>query len=82
MSEITSRIDSASDAYRANFSHNRGLAAELHRRVVSASLGGPEKHRQRHVARGKLLPRDRVMHLLDPARDLAHLDSIGFLRIR
>jgi 3-methylcrotonyl-CoA carboxylase beta subunit len=35
-------------------------AAELH------GLGGPEASRERHVGRGKLLPRDRVATLLDP----------------
>ncbi|WP_374101986.1 carboxyl transferase domain-containing protein [Arthrobacter sp. ISL-5] len=41
------------------------LAQDLKRRLAEASLGGPEKSRQRHVARGKLLPRDRIDCLLD-----------------
>ena len=40
-------------------------------RIVSeaaqaAALGGGEKSRDRHVGRGKMLPRDRVANLLDP----------------
>jgi 3-methylcrotonyl-CoA carboxylase beta subunit len=42
------------------------LAAELADRLRTAALGGTEKSRQRHVSRGKLLPRDRVNELLDP----------------
>ncbi|WP_067199334.1 carboxyl transferase domain-containing protein [Microbacterium sp. XT11] len=41
------------------------LAAELRERRRSAARGGPEASRERHVARGKLLPRDRVARVLD-----------------
>src|SRR5687768_7067617 len=41
------------------------LAADLRQRLATASLGGPVASRERHVARGKLLPRDRVARLLD-----------------
>ncbi|MFE2122069.1 carboxyl transferase domain-containing protein [Rhodococcus aetherivorans] len=42
------------------------LVAELRDKLATAALGGSEKARDRHVARGKLLPRDRVDALLDP----------------
>ena len=42
------------------------LVADLRARLAAAALGGPPKARERHVARGKLLPRDRVECLLDP----------------
>ncbi len=54
-------IDSA--GHRAQ--HEK-LAAELASELATAALGGSEKARQRHVGRGKLLPRDRVNELLDP----------------
>ncbi len=41
------------------------LVGELRERRAEAALGGPEKSRERHVARGKLLVRDRVEQLLD-----------------
>ena len=41
------------------------LAAELRETLARTALGGPEASRARHVARGKLLPRDRVERLLD-----------------
>jgi 3-methylcrotonyl-CoA carboxylase beta subunit len=66
MTEIVSRIDEGSEAYRRFAAHNRALAEALREHVAKAALGGPEKHRERHVARGKLLPRDRVTRLLDP----------------
>ena len=52
-----------SDANRAAMAE---LVAELRARAATVALGGPEASRQRHVARGKLLPRERVERLLDP----------------
>ena len=42
------------------------LVDELRAKLSAAALGGPERSRERHVGRGKLLPRDRVDGLLDP----------------
>jgi 3-methylcrotonyl-CoA carboxylase beta subunit len=50
---------------QANDAAQRALAGELRDRLAQAALGGPEASRERHVARGKLLPRERVGHLLD-----------------
>ena len=44
----------------------RDLVRELHERTALVALGGPQKSRERHVSRGKLLARDRVSALLDP----------------
>ncbi|MDJ1115464.1 carboxyl transferase domain-containing protein [Microbacterium dauci] len=41
------------------------LVDDLHERRRVAALGGPERARERHIARGKLLPRDRIDALLD-----------------
>src|ERR1700677_4570550 len=43
----------------------RALVAELHERRARAAAGGSAHARERHVSRGKLLPRDRVMTLID-----------------
>ncbi|MDB5670188.1 MAG: methylcrotonoyl-CoA carboxylase [Alphaproteobacteria bacterium] len=77
MTEIRSSIDTSSDTYRAFFAHNRALAGELRGRVAETALGGSEKHRQRHVERGKLLPRDRVTHLLDPGSPFLEIGQLA-----
>jgi len=51
---------------QANRAAMAALVAELRARVATIALGGPEASRQRHLARGKLLPRERVERLLDP----------------
>src|SRR5699024_6054414 len=52
-------------------------AQELRDRITIAALGGPEKTRERHVARGKLLPRDRVDLLLDPGSPFLELAPLA-----
>jgi 3-methylcrotonyl-CoA carboxylase beta subunit len=61
----------------ARAAHNRALAADLRERVARAALGGSQQHRERHVARGKLLPRDRVERLLDPGSPFLELSQLA-----
>ncbi len=61
---MTTMTDNAVQSGYAD--QHRALVTELRERLASASLGGGERARQRHVDRGKLLPRDRVERLLDP----------------
>ena len=65
MSALKSLLDIHSEEFSRTVQHNRMLATELRRRVAVATQGGPERARERHLARGKLLPRDRVVRLLD-----------------
>ncbi|KQY75282.1 carboxyl transferase domain-containing protein [Brevundimonas sp. Root1423] len=66
MPKLNSAIDPHSPAFKALDAHNRALRDELHARVAKAARGGSDASRDRHVSRGKLLPRDRVDRLLDP----------------
>jgi 3-methylcrotonyl-CoA carboxylase beta subunit len=77
MTQIVSKIDADSDTYRTYAAHNRGLAQALAAKVAEAAKGGPEKHRERHVARGKLLPRDRVTRLLDPGSPFLEIGQLA-----
>jgi 3-methylcrotonyl-CoA carboxylase beta subunit len=73
-------INSDSEQYRRNFAHNIALRDELRAKVAQAALGGNEKSRERHVSRGKLLPRDRVERLLDagsPFLEIGQLTANG-----
>jgi len=77
MTQLTSLIDPNSEPYRTNAKHNRALAADLRARVAQAALGGSEASRERHVSRGKLLPRDRVTRLLDPASPFLEIGQLA-----
>ncbi len=74
---LETRIDRESDAYKANYAHNKGLRDELYVRVAAAALGGSEASRERHTARGKLLPRERVERLLDPGSPLLEIGQLA-----
>lgn len=74
---LSSKIDLESAAAKANAAHNRALAEELRAKVAQTALGGPEASRQRHIARGKLLPRERVERLLDPGSPLLEIGQLA-----
>src|SRR5215470_11873350 len=71
--QITSMVDPNGAEFRTNAAAMQGLIAELDRRRAEAALGGPPRARERHAERGKLLPRDRVMHLIDPGSPFLEL---------
>jgi len=74
---LETKIDTGSEEYRARFDHNRALAEKLRADVAEAAQGGPEKHRKRHVERGKLLPRERVERLLDPGSPFLEIGQLA-----
>jgi len=77
MPVIQSRIDTRSDEFRANADRMRRLVADLRETVGRLQEGGGETARARHLARGKLLPRDRVDHLLDPGTPFLELSQLA-----
>ena len=66
MPVLTSQISPASDAFRANAEKMRALVADIAEKAATVERGGSEEARQRHVGRGKLLPRQRLAQLIDP----------------
>ncbi|WRH77236.1 MAG: carboxyl transferase domain-containing protein [Sphingobium sp.] len=74
---IATAVQPDSAEYKARALHNRALAADLRAKVAAAALGGPEQHRERHIARGKLLPRDRVERLLDPGAPFLEIGQLA-----
>ncbi|MEJ2374432.1 MAG: carboxyl transferase domain-containing protein [Pseudolabrys sp.] len=53
------------------------LVEELKAHRAEAALGGPQRARERHAARGKLLPRERVMNLIDPGAPFLELSPLA-----
>ncbi len=62
---------------RANAAHNIALKDELWAKAAETALGGNEKSRERHTARGKLLPRERVERLLDPGSPFLEIGQLA-----
>ncbi|MGB5412210.1 MAG: carboxyl transferase domain-containing protein [Woeseiaceae bacterium] len=62
---IKTKVDTASEDFEQNAAVNRALVAELKELQQHILVGGSERAREKHVARGKLLPRDRINTLID-----------------
>jgi 3-methylcrotonyl-CoA carboxylase beta subunit len=77
MDRLRSTLDPRSDRFRANREHHLALVDDLRDQLARAALGGPEASRERHVGRGKLLPRDRVEALLDPGTPFLELSPLA-----
>ncbi len=77
MSVIESRVDPSSREFQANREHNLALVADLRARLAQAKLGGGPEAVRRHLARGKLLARDRVDCLIDPDTPFLELSPLA-----
>ncbi|MDF2829282.1 MAG: hypothetical protein K0R01_2565, partial [Mycobacterium sp.] len=53
------------------------LVEQLQTKLTAAARGGSERSRERHVSRGKLLPRDRVDGLLDPGSPFLEISPLA-----
>ncbi|MCK0129529.1 carboxyl transferase domain-containing protein [Erythrobacter sp. F6033] len=74
---LTTKLDSEAPEAKIRSAHNKALAADLRATVAEAALGGPERSRERHVSRGKLLPRERVERLLDPGSPFLEVGQLA-----
>ena len=77
MNIIESKLDPRSDDFKANAEVMKAVVADLKEKVAAIALGGGEKARSKHTARGKLLPRDRVRMLLDPGTPFLELSQLA-----
>src|SRR5215469_3480611 len=64
---LKTAIDRNGDAFRANAAAMRALVEDLQQKLATIAQGGGDAARQRHLSRGKLLPRERINTLIDPA---------------
>src|SRR5258708_16424397 len=74
---LPSAVNPKSAEYRENYTANLRLVEEFRARQERVRQGGSEKARQRHVERGKLLPRERVELLLDPGAPFLELSTLA-----
>ncbi len=61
----------------ANREAHLRLVEQLRTKLAAAAVGGSDRARQRHVAAGKLLPRQRVDGLLDPGSPLLEIAPLA-----
>jgi 3-methylcrotonyl-CoA carboxylase beta subunit len=77
MNIFKSKINPRSDAFRRNAERMGQLVADLRETVGRIKQGGSPKDRQRHLGRGKLLPRERIRLLLDAGSPFLELSQLA-----
>jgi 3-methylcrotonyl-CoA carboxylase beta subunit len=77
MPAIKSKLDPGSEEFQANARALGALVADLRDKVERAAQGGEESARSKHLARGKLLPRERLRLLLDPGSPFLELSQLA-----
>jgi acetyl-CoA carboxylase carboxyltransferase component len=76
MNRFKSKISTKSADYKKNYEHNLAVVNELKQRYEKIKLGGPEKAREKHLSRGKILVRERIKMLCD--KDTPFLEVMPF----
>ncbi|WP_100641677.1 carboxyl transferase domain-containing protein [Alteromonas facilis] len=77
MPRIISQINVNSQAFADNQAHMQHQVDDLREKVAQIKLGGGEKANQRHLDRGKLLPRERINVLLDPGSPFLEIGQLA-----
>src|SRR4051795_3480826 len=77
MSVIKSQVNARSAEFRANAERMKALVDDLKQKVAAASVGGDKSARDKHTARGKMLPRERVRTLLDPGSPFLEIGQLA-----
>ena len=77
MGAIQSKVNPRSEEFQANSRALGALVADLRTKVERAAQGGEESARSKHLARGKLLPRERLRLLLDPGSPFLELSQLA-----
>src|SRR6266705_205896 len=81
MGALRSKVDPRSEEFQANARALGALVADLRAKVERAAQGGDEAAQAKHLARGKLLPRERLRLLLDPGSPFLELSQLAALGI-
>ena len=81
MTRLTSAVDPASPAFASNQAKMDALISDLRAKVAVIECGGGDKSRERHTARGKLLPRDRINHLLDAGTPFLEFSQLAAYQV-
>src|SRR5260221_14593701 len=77
MAILESKLNTTSKEFRASVVAMQALVDDLRTKVAELAQGGGEEARRKHLARGKLLPRERVQRLLDPGTPFLEFSQLA-----
>jgi len=81
MNQLQSKINTRSDEFKNNQAAMQSLVDDLREKVQKIALGGGETARQKHLDRGKLLPRERIDHLIDPGTAFIEIGQLAAYQV-
>ncbi|MEZ5555430.1 carboxyl transferase domain-containing protein [Haliea sp.] len=81
MTVLQSRLNPRDEAFQANRDHMQAQVDDLRDKVAALREGGGKKAQERHLERGKLLPRQRLQALLDPGSPFLELSQLAALDV-
>ncbi|KAB1593611.1 methylcrotonoyl-CoA carboxylase [Burkholderia cepacia] len=74
---IESKLNPRSEDFRANAAALEAVVADLRAKIEQLAQGGGQAARDKHLARGKLLPRDRIAQLIDPGAPFLEFSQLA-----
>ncbi len=77
MTILRTELDTGSESFAANADAMAALVADLEKTIATAEQGGGKGARDKHLARNKLLPRERVRALIDPGSPFLELSQLA-----
>ncbi len=77
MAIIESKLNARSEDFRLNAEAMQRVVDDLKQKIAKIAEGGGAEARQKHLSRGKLLPRDRVQMLLDPGTPFLEFSQLA-----
>jgi len=81
VAKIISKINPRSPEFIENAAFMQQQVDDLKVKLDEIKLGGGERSRERHLSRGKLLPRDRVLALLDAGSPFLELSQFAAFEV-
>lgn len=81
MAKIISKINTRSQDFLDNAAHMQAQIDDLRAKISEIKLGGGERSRERHLSRGKLLPRDRVNALIDEGAAFLEFSQLAAYKV-
>ncbi|WP_455278857.1 carboxyl transferase domain-containing protein [Cupriavidus necator] len=77
MPTLETKLNARSESFKANAEAMQAVVADLKAKIAKLAEGGGKDARDKHLSRGKLLPRDRVQQLLDPGTPFLELSQLA-----
>lgn len=77
ISRLPTNVDTSSDEFKENKANMGEVMTRMQDLARKVQRGGPDKAREKHIARNKMLPRDRVTALIDPGTTFLELSPVA-----